>query len=305
MNAVISTFHQCVKFPTPSGIFTLRRNQRVTRSCFLRERKLRTASSFMVIEPSNQSPREEPEPTSDTTRRATIARVETLPIPPRRAGTEPTSKSDLSLSMSTKNPKKLLGLFEMEQLEDDLLRSYLDRFKSMLLDLDEIPGAPPISETALIQAFRNGLWYHATTQGTPQCAFTDQEIFEIIADIRRTPLTSRLSEVPLKKRILLHLSFYDGRDIPKQWISSLMIAIRRQRYASLGEQSALLCQALAEHLPREALTWFGSLRADSIDSFDDLALAFLKQHLRFALDDLVFQKSDEDRIDHLGKFGFS
>ncbi|CAA7019565.1 unnamed protein product [Microthlaspi erraticum] len=59
MKAVVSTFHQCVKFPTPSGIYTLRGDQRVTRSCFLRERKLRTASSFMIAEPSNQPPRED------------------------------------------------------------------------------------------------------------------------------------------------------------------------------------------------------------------------------------------------------
>ncbi|CAA7013207.1 unnamed protein product [Microthlaspi erraticum] len=45
------------------------------------------------------------------------------------------------------------------------------------------------------------------------------------------------------------------------------------------------------------------LRADSIDSFDDLAAAFLKQHLRFALDDLVFCKTDDDTIYGLGKFG--
>ncbi|CAA7013209.1 unnamed protein product [Microthlaspi erraticum] len=51
MKAVISTFHQCVKFPIPSGIFTLRGDQRMTRSCFLRERKLRTASSCMITEP--------------------------------------------------------------------------------------------------------------------------------------------------------------------------------------------------------------------------------------------------------------
>ncbi|CAA7022327.1 unnamed protein product [Microthlaspi erraticum] len=43
--------------------------------------------------------------------------------------------------------------------------------------------------------------------------------------------------------------------------------------------------------------------ADSIDSFDDLAAAFLKQHLRFALDDLVFCKTDDDTIYGLGKFG--
>ncbi|CAA7031149.1 unnamed protein product [Microthlaspi erraticum] len=140
MKAVISTFHQCVKFPTPYGIFTLRGNQRVMRSCFLHRRKLRTASSFMVIEPSNQPPREEPEPTSDneinrsnTMRRATIAREEILPIPPRRAGAVPTWKSDLRFSVSTKKPKKLLDLFEMEQLEDEPLRSYLNRFKSTLV----------------------------------------------------------------------------------------------------------------------------------------------------------------------------
>ncbi|CAA7055041.1 unnamed protein product [Microthlaspi erraticum] len=84
-----------------------------------------------------------------------------------------------------------------------------------------------------------------------------------------------------------------------------MIAMRRQSYASPEEQSAHFCQALAEHLRGQALTWFSSLRAESIDSFDDMAVAFLKQHLRFALDDLVLRKSDEDRIDHLGKFGFS
>ncbi|CAA7055039.1 unnamed protein product [Microthlaspi erraticum] len=107
MKAVISSFHQCVKFPTPSGIFTLRGNQRVTRSCFLQERKLRTASSFMVIEPSNQPPREEPEPTSDTrqqvrhTRRDTTSPADSSTKSWRR----PTWKSDLRLNMSTKNPR--------------------------------------------------------------------------------------------------------------------------------------------------------------------------------------------------------
>ncbi|CAA7032642.1 unnamed protein product [Microthlaspi erraticum] len=47
------------RLSTSPGIFTLRGDQRVTRSCFLRERKLRTASSFMIAEPSNQQPREE------------------------------------------------------------------------------------------------------------------------------------------------------------------------------------------------------------------------------------------------------
>ncbi|CAA7042823.1 unnamed protein product [Microthlaspi erraticum] len=71
-------------------------------------------------------------------------------------------------------------------------------------------------------------------------------------------------------------NFYDGRNDPKQWITSFMIAMRRQKYASPEEQNAHFCQALAEHLRGNALTWFGNLRADSIDSFDDLAAAFPK-----------------------------
>ncbi|CAA7046657.1 unnamed protein product [Microthlaspi erraticum] len=286
----------------------------------------------------------------------------------------------------------------MEQLEDEPLRSYLNRFKSALLDLRDIPGAPPIAEPVLVQALGNGLRYESgfwedirirpsptlkdaflraenyirleqdipqlrfdpedprfrlrnkrkssssrpeksthkaprchheslprrddapvyddetrrnmenraktDRHAPPQCSFSDQEIFEIIADIRRTPLTSRLSEVPLKKRASLHLNFYDGREDPKQWITSFMTAMRRQKYTSPEEQSAHFCQALAEHLRGDALTWFSNLCADSIDSFDDLAAAFLKQHLRFALDDLVFCKTDDDTIYGLGKFGF-
>ncbi|CAA7020198.1 unnamed protein product [Microthlaspi erraticum] len=130
----------------------------------------------------------------------------------------------------------------------------------------------------------------------------DQEIFEIIADIRRTPLTSRLSEVPLKKRASLHLNFYDGREDPKQWITSFMTAMRRQKYIA-GRTKRALLPSPRRTLRGDALTWFSNLRADSIDSFDDLAAAFLKQHLRFALDDLVFCKTDDDTIYGLGKFG--
>ncbi|CAA7021712.1 unnamed protein product [Microthlaspi erraticum] len=157
MKAVISTFHQCMKFPTPSGIFTLRGNQRVTRSCFLQERRLHIASSFMIAEPSNQSPPpcKEPEPISDDeTHRPNMARHATVtkeanPLAALRITNteptwkfaEPTWKSDLGLSLSTRKPRKLHDLFELEQLEDEQLQSFLNRFKSMLLDFDEVSEA--------------------------------------------------------------------------------------------------------------------------------------------------------------------
>lgn len=39
MQAIASTFHQCVKFPTHVGVFTLRGNQQAARTCFLIEHK--------------------------------------------------------------------------------------------------------------------------------------------------------------------------------------------------------------------------------------------------------------------------
>ncbi|CAA7040713.1 unnamed protein product [Microthlaspi erraticum] len=44
MKAIVSTFHQCVKFPTQLGIYTLRGNQKIARSCFLHEHRLRVAA---------------------------------------------------------------------------------------------------------------------------------------------------------------------------------------------------------------------------------------------------------------------
>ncbi|CAA7041288.1 unnamed protein product [Microthlaspi erraticum] len=44
MKAIVSTFHQCVKFPTRSGIYTLKGSQKTARSCFLHEHRLRVAA---------------------------------------------------------------------------------------------------------------------------------------------------------------------------------------------------------------------------------------------------------------------
>ncbi|CAA7038844.1 unnamed protein product [Microthlaspi erraticum] len=50
MKAIVSTFHQCVKFPTQLGVYTLRRNQRAARSCFLHERRLRLRAACTANE---------------------------------------------------------------------------------------------------------------------------------------------------------------------------------------------------------------------------------------------------------------
>ncbi|XP_019096313.1 PREDICTED: uncharacterized protein LOC104767301 [Camelina sativa] len=48
MKAVASTYHQCVKFPTPRGIFTLQGDPLVARTCFIIERQQRHARTFTV-----------------------------------------------------------------------------------------------------------------------------------------------------------------------------------------------------------------------------------------------------------------
>ncbi|XP_024015916.1 uncharacterized protein LOC112089172 [Eutrema salsugineum] len=49
MKAVASTYHQCLKFPTPDGVYTLRGNQAVARSCYINECRLHSANQACVI----------------------------------------------------------------------------------------------------------------------------------------------------------------------------------------------------------------------------------------------------------------
>ncbi|XP_024004829.1 uncharacterized protein LOC112081985 [Eutrema salsugineum] len=49
MKAVASTYHQCLKFPTPDGVYTLRGDQAVARSCYINECRLHSANQTCVI----------------------------------------------------------------------------------------------------------------------------------------------------------------------------------------------------------------------------------------------------------------
>ncbi|XP_024009949.1 uncharacterized protein LOC112085152 [Eutrema salsugineum] len=49
MKAVASTYHQCLKFPTPDGVYTLRGNQAVARSCYINECRLHSANQACVV----------------------------------------------------------------------------------------------------------------------------------------------------------------------------------------------------------------------------------------------------------------
>lgn len=48
MKAVVSTYHQCIKFPTSNGALTIERNQRTARTYFFSERKLRNVTAVAL-----------------------------------------------------------------------------------------------------------------------------------------------------------------------------------------------------------------------------------------------------------------
>ncbi|XP_010456866.1 PREDICTED: uncharacterized protein LOC104738380 [Camelina sativa] len=54
MKAVASTYHQCVKFPTSRGIFTLRGDPLVARTCFIIKRQQRSSRTFAISDPAEQ-----------------------------------------------------------------------------------------------------------------------------------------------------------------------------------------------------------------------------------------------------------
>ncbi|CAA7048586.1 unnamed protein product [Microthlaspi erraticum] len=143
-----------------------------------------------------------------------------------------------------------------------------------------------------------------TTHKTPRCYHESSPCRD---DSCRTTRSGRIWGI-MRGQIAMHLRSVHSRI--RRYSRSLPISEGPPDEPPLRNRSTLRRKNKRPLLPSprrapagDALTWFGNLRADSIDSFDDLAAAFLKQHLRFALDDLVFCKTDDDTIYGLGKFG--
>ncbi|XP_024015214.1 uncharacterized protein LOC112088924 [Eutrema salsugineum] len=66
MKAVASTYHQCVKFPTSGGIYTLRGNQATARSCYINECKLRIANQSCAIRAKSDPITQKQKPPQET-----------------------------------------------------------------------------------------------------------------------------------------------------------------------------------------------------------------------------------------------
>ena len=114
---------------------------------------------------------------------------------------------------------------------------------------------------------------HQATSAAPQ-------IESVLAATSRTPFTSTLTDVQLRKIEKLHLPEYKPRGDPVEHMITFNIAMARARLSD-EERDAGYCQLFIETLHEQALTWFSQLEENSISSFRDLSVSFLKTYIMF------------------------
>ncbi|KAG7533263.1 Retrotransposon gag domain [Arabidopsis thaliana x Arabidopsis arenosa] len=115
--------------------------------------------------------------------------------------------------------------------------------------------------------------FHQATSSAP-------EIDRVIEETRRTPFTSRISNLRIKDSRKVNLPTYDGKGDPKNHLAAFQIAAGRIDLEP-DEEDAGYCKLFSENLSVSALLWFTQLEPGTIDSFKELSSAFLKQYSMF------------------------
>ncbi|KAG7547679.1 Retrotransposon gag domain [Arabidopsis suecica] len=113
-----------------------------------------------------------------------------------------------------------------------------------------------------------------------QATSSASEIDRVIEETRRTPFTSRISNLRIKDSRKVKLPTYDGKGDPKNHLAAFQIAACRIDLEP-GEEDAGFCKLFFENLSGPALLWFTQLEPETIDSFKELSSAFLKQYSMF------------------------
>ena len=103
------------------------------------------------------------------------------------------------------------------------------------------------------------------------------DIDRVIEDTMRTLFTNRIARFCLRDVGRLRFPEYDGTSDPKAHLRAFCLAITRA-YLTDEENKTGHCRFFAEKLVDHALEWFASLEGNSIDTFDQLTVAFLKQY---------------------------
>ncbi|KAL1208851.1 hypothetical protein V5N11_010529 [Cardamine amara subsp. amara] len=106
------------------------------------------------------------------------------------------------------------------------------------------------------------------------------EIDLIIEQTRRTPFTDRIANAYIRDNRRIRFPEYDGTKDPRAYLKAFRLTITRAHLTD-EEREAAHCRFFAENLTGSALEWFSSLEGNSIDSFEQLITAFLKQYSIF------------------------
>ncbi|KAG7578456.1 Reverse transcriptase domain [Arabidopsis thaliana x Arabidopsis arenosa] len=103
------------------------------------------------------------------------------------------------------------------------------------------------------------------------------ELDRVLDETQQTPFTRRITSVSLRGRQKIKLEPYNGKGDPKEFLTSFSIAINR---AELTDENfeAGQCQIFTEHLTGAALNWFARLKPNSISSYRELSVTFLKHY---------------------------
>ncbi|KAL1223205.1 hypothetical protein V5N11_029441 [Cardamine amara subsp. amara] len=106
------------------------------------------------------------------------------------------------------------------------------------------------------------------------------EIDLLIEQTRRTPFTDRIANAYIRDNRRIRFPEYDGTKDPRAYLKAFRLTITRAHLTD-EEREAAHCRFFAENLTGSALEWFSSLEGNSIDSFEQLISAFLKQYSVF------------------------
>ncbi|XP_010513726.1 PREDICTED: uncharacterized protein LOC104789778 [Camelina sativa] len=105
---------------------------------------------------------------------------------------------------------------------------------------------------------------------------TAPEIDRIVEVTRQSPFTQRVARAAIPN-VKLKLPIYQGDKDPVQFMTSFMATMSKARFTD-EQRDAGCCQLFVDSLSGPALVWFTRLEPNSIDNFDDLSKAFLKNY---------------------------
>ena len=160
--------------------------------------------------------------------------------------------------------------------EDDRARSHQEPARRVS---DNDPNVLPFEGPDAIRRYMErthaalqklGAQVHKVTSSAP-------EIESLIEETRGTPFTDRIANSYIRDTRKIKIPEYDGNADPKAYLRAFRLAIVKAHFTK-EECDAGYCRTFAENLIGTALEWFSSLEPNSIDSFDQLANAFMKQY---------------------------